>query len=66
MANGRVLKWVNCGIVELHDNYEVEALKRDVSGWGFRVLEPSKERGLAMISVWPNRKSCARASADLR
>jgi len=65
LANGRFLKWVNCGLVELHDNYDVEALKRDVSAWGFRVLEPSKERGLAMISVWPNSKSCAKDGADL-
>jgi len=56
LANGRFLKWVRCGIVELHDNYEVEALKRDVSAWGFLFLEPSKERGLVMISVWPNSK----------
>jgi FkbM family methyltransferase len=54
LANGQFLKRVSCGIVELHNNYGLEALKRDVSEWGFRVLEPSKESGLAMISVWPN------------
>jgi hypothetical protein len=54
LANGQFLKRVSCGIVELHNNYGLEALKSDVSEWGFRVLEPSKESDLAMISVWPN------------
>jgi FkbM family methyltransferase len=53
-ANAHFLKRVSCGLVELHNNYGVEALERDVARWGFRVLEPTNENGLQMISVWPN------------
>jgi FkbM family methyltransferase len=52
-ANGQFLRRVSCGIVELHNNYGLGALERDVAGWGFRVLEPTRESGLAMISMWP-------------
>jgi FkbM family methyltransferase len=52
-ANGQFLNRVRCGIVELHNNYGLEALERDVAGWGFRVLAPTRESGLAMISIWP-------------
>jgi FkbM family methyltransferase len=53
-ANAHFLKRVGCGIVELHKGYGVKALERDVARWGFRVLEPTNESGLQMISVWPN------------
>ena len=52
-ANGQFLKHVGCGIVELHNNHGLEALERDVAKWGFRVLAPSRESGLEMISIWP-------------
>jgi FkbM family methyltransferase len=56
-ANGHFLKRVSCGIVELHSNYGLEALKRDVVRWGFRVLEPTRESGLKMISIWPETRA---------
>ena len=50
-ANGQFLKRVSCGIVELHNNYGLEALERDVAEWGFRVLEPTRKSGLKLISM---------------
>jgi FkbM family methyltransferase len=56
-ANGQFLKRVSCGIVELHNNYGVDALERDVAAWGFQVLKPTSESGLKMISVWPRARA---------
>ena len=52
-ASGHFLERVGCGIVELHNDYGLEALKRAVGAWGFRVAEPARESGLKMISIWP-------------
>jgi FkbM family methyltransferase len=52
-ANGHFLERVGCGVVELHGDYGLEALQKDVGRWGFRVADPTRESGLKMISIWP-------------
>ncbi len=53
-ANGHFLERVSCGIVELHGDYGLDALQKDVGRWSFRVAEPTREKGgLKMISIWP-------------
>jgi FkbM family methyltransferase len=53
LASGHFLERVGCGIVELHNDYGLEALERDIDKWGFRLVEPARENGLKMISIWP-------------
>jgi len=54
-AGGQFLERVGCGIVELHGDYGLEALQKDVGRWGFRVVGPTRESGLKMISIWPDK-----------
>lgn len=53
-TSGKFLKHVNCVIIELHNDYGIEALKRDAARWEFHVVEPTRESNLKMISMWPN------------
>jgi hypothetical protein len=52
-ANAHFLERVGCSIVELHNDYTLDALASDVSTWDFHVVEPTRENGLKMISIWP-------------
>jgi hypothetical protein len=52
-ANAHFLKRVGCSIVELHKDYTIDALANDASTWGFHAVEPTRENGLKMITIWP-------------
>jgi FkbM family methyltransferase len=52
-ASGEVLKHVNGVIIELHKDYGIKELKRDAAREEFRVIEPTAENKLKMISMWP-------------
>jgi FkbM family methyltransferase len=52
-ANAHFLERVGCGIVELHNDYGMEALRIDAGKWGFCVVDPARESDLKMITIWP-------------
>ena len=53
-ANAHFLERVGCSIVELHKDYALDALESDAGTWNCHVVEPPRENGLKMISIWPN------------
>jgi FkbM family methyltransferase len=52
-ANAHFLERVGCCIVELHKDYALDALESDAGTWNCHVVEPTRENGLKMISIWP-------------
>jgi FkbM family methyltransferase len=47
-AQGEFLPSVNCGIIELHDNYSAESFITDLSKWGYVAVWPPTFEGVKM------------------